>query len=236
MPCYGEPNDDNLVFSHKQISVIGLKGTDKRTVLTEVTKDGMLLVDGQSSHFMASNYMVGDIRKGDTAGGARHKSASSMAQFHKGNIVMKAGESECKAKMKEGQELDYFNSEKLPTNLPLIAAEAEEPEEEQDPNLAAEAIERVMELLEKCDVDGTAAAQGPAAPASPAAALASAPASPAAPAEVPSPAPAPQSSDEDMDVVTWLTNMSKSLAVYAPVFEEAGYDDLTMLKELEDQR
>ena len=81
-----------------------------------------------------------------------------MAQFHKGNIVMKAGESECKAKMKEGQELDYFNSEKSPTKLPLIAAEVEEEEEEQDPNLAAEAIERVMELLETCDVDGAAAA------------------------------------------------------------------------------
>ena len=40
------------------------------------------------------------------------------------------------------EQMDEFQ-----TKLPLIAAEVEEEEEEQDPNLAAEAIERVMELL-----------------------------------------------------------------------------------------
>ena len=38
------------------------------------------------------------------------------------------------------------------------------------------------------------------------------------------------------DVGTWLTNLSKALVVYAPVFEEAGYDDQALLKGLEDQR
>ena len=85
-----------------------------------------------SSFFVASNYMVSDIRKGDTDGGARHKSASAMAQFFRGNIVMKVGESECKSSMKEGCEMDYFNSERMPTKLALLAAAAADEADEDD--------------------------------------------------------------------------------------------------------
>ena len=46
-------------------------------------------------------------------------------------------------------------------------------------------------------------------------------------------APAPA---EDMEVDTWLASISKPLAVYAPQFIEEGYENLEMLKELEEQR
>ena len=80
-PLFGEPNDSNTVFTHNTIKVIGLTGTEKREVLNEFQKDGMILIDKHTGRFVASNYMVGDIRKGDKSGGARHKSASAMGQF-----------------------------------------------------------------------------------------------------------------------------------------------------------
>ena len=42
--------------------------------------------------------------------------------------------------------------------------------------------------------------------------------------------------EENMDILTWLTASSSALAVYAPVFEEAGYEDVSLLRDIEDDQ
>ena len=81
----------------------------------------MVLIDKGTSCFVASNYMVGDIRRGDKSGGARHKSASAMGQFDGGsNAVLKVGEAECKSS--KGT-MDLFLGTKLPEKLPIVLAD-----------------------------------------------------------------------------------------------------------------
>ena len=118
---HGGPNDRNTLFSHTKISVIGLKGSDKREVLNEFNKDGMVLVDGMTGFFVCSNYFVGNINKGEKSGGARHKSASAMAMLGKKGIVFKVGEAECKAAVggSRGQEMDIFWMDRASTKAPL---------------------------------------------------------------------------------------------------------------------
>lgn len=119
-PIYGEPHDGNIVFSSKRICLLGIAGADRRLVLAELTKDGMLLVDGRSGNFVASNYMVTELRRGETSGGARHKSASAMAQFDGGNFVVKASQDVCVAADKSGLELDVFRGTRSAAKVALV--------------------------------------------------------------------------------------------------------------------
>ena len=115
-PNFGSPNDANHVFSQGHYYVQDLVDQSMRSVLNEFNKDGMILVDGQTGRFVASNFMVVDIRKGHRGGGARHMAASSMAQFDGGNMVVKASEDVCKAFRGH---LDVFLMEKTATRFEL---------------------------------------------------------------------------------------------------------------------
>ena len=124
---HGGPNDSNILFTYKKISVIGLAGTGKREVLNEFNKDGMVLIDGMTGYFVCSNYFVGNINKGEKSGGARHKSASAMANLANKSVVFKVGEAECKAGVQgANQEMDVFLLEKASTKIWLVEEEEEE--------------------------------------------------------------------------------------------------------------
>ena len=44
-PKFGTSHDSNSVFSSSDINIIGLKDQQKREVLTEINKDGMISID-----------------------------------------------------------------------------------------------------------------------------------------------------------------------------------------------
>ena len=72
----------------------------------------MVLIDNSTGCFVASNYMLVDLRKDDKSGGTGHKSASAMGQFDGGsNAVVKVGKAECKSS--KGT-MDLFLGTKLP--------------------------------------------------------------------------------------------------------------------------
>lgn len=63
-----------------------------RLVIAAFKEDGAIVIDGRSGEFKSMNYMVANIGKGDKSGGARHKSASAVAQLGGGCFVIKASE------------------------------------------------------------------------------------------------------------------------------------------------
>merc|ERR1712150_46107 len=78
-PVYGEPTLANM-FEGKSIQVVGLEAEAMRFVLQAFSQDGAVVIDGRSGMFVAASFLIGDIRRGVNGGGARHKSASAVAQ------------------------------------------------------------------------------------------------------------------------------------------------------------
>eukprot|EP00931_Biecheleriopsis_adriatica_P124375 TRINITY_DN9950_c0_g1_i3.p1 TRINITY_DN9950_c0_g1~~TRINITY_DN9950_c0_g1_i3.p1 ORF type:complete len:496 (-),score=53.14 TRINITY_DN9950_c0_g1_i3:15-1502(-) len=93
-PKFGETTAAHNVFCEVDISVEGLLHDMKnlRFVLSQFAQDGCIIIDGLSGHFCAGNYLVVDMRRGSNAGGARHRSASAVAQQAGTCFVIKCSE------------------------------------------------------------------------------------------------------------------------------------------------
>eukprot|EP00746_Dinoflagellata_sp_MGD_P161981 gnl/MRDRNA2_/MRDRNA2_89344_c0_seq1.p1 gnl/MRDRNA2_/MRDRNA2_89344_c0~~gnl/MRDRNA2_/MRDRNA2_89344_c0_seq1.p1 ORF type:complete len:298 (+),score=59.25 gnl/MRDRNA2_/MRDRNA2_89344_c0_seq1:96-989(+) len=90
---YGEPHMSNL-FEAKDMKITNWKA-DKRYILMAFAQDGAIVVDGISGKFVAAAYLVTDLRKGANGGGARHRSASAIANQAGGCFVIKCSQDDC---------------------------------------------------------------------------------------------------------------------------------------------
>jgi len=103
-PEFGEPHQNNR-FKNVNLTVFDPGIVDNTIVQSSLTYDCAVVVDGMTGKFCAMNYTVGDIRRGDTSGGSRHKAASAIAQQAGGCYVIKVSEATTTAK---GGPVDIF--------------------------------------------------------------------------------------------------------------------------------
>jgi hypothetical protein len=90
-----------------------------RTVLAAFKEDGAVAVDCATGQIVCQNFLIGNILKGAAGGGARHKSASAVAQQVGGCLVIKAKEDVAKTGVGA---FDVFFAEQQPTKIDVNAA------------------------------------------------------------------------------------------------------------------
>ena len=121
VPVIGEINDPEMYDYHER----GFKVDEFKHLQTAVKEDGAVVVNEDTGELVGANYMVCDIRCGDNAGGARHRSASAVAQLagppgveKSGCFVVKASEDACGPRTDERGHLIQDSSAKLDVFLP----------------------------------------------------------------------------------------------------------------------
>ena len=98
---------------------------DVRELANGAGADGAIVIDLDSGDYVGAGYFVGDISNGDDSGGARHQSASAIAE-KAGCFVIKASHDHCsilKRKI-EGAQLQVFDKSTRPVDVPVHEAEA----------------------------------------------------------------------------------------------------------------
>ena len=92
---------------------------DFKVLQSAITNDGAVLIDRSTRALVCANYFVYNIGDGDDDGGARHRSASAIAQQCGGCFVIKASEDACgiAASKIDDAELDVFRGCKMPTKV-----------------------------------------------------------------------------------------------------------------------
>ena len=92
---------------------------DFKPLQAAIVQDGGVVIDRSTRAMVCANYMVYNIGEGHDGGGARHRSASAIAQQCGGCFVIKASEDACgiAASKIDDAELDVFRGCKMPTKV-----------------------------------------------------------------------------------------------------------------------
>ena len=121
VPVIGEINDPEMYDYHER----RFKVDEFKHLQTAVKEDGAVVINEDTGELVGANYMVCDIRCGDNAGGARHRSASAVAQLagppgvdKSGCFVVKASEDACGPRTDAKGHLIQDTSAKLDVFLP----------------------------------------------------------------------------------------------------------------------
>ena len=117
IPVIGEINDPQMYDYHDR--GFSIFDDDFKHLQTAVKEDGAVVIGDHTGSLVGANYMVCDIRCGDNAGGARHRSASAAAQLTEtGCFVVKASEDACGPLKDERGHIVHDTNAKLDVFLP----------------------------------------------------------------------------------------------------------------------
>ena len=86
---------------------------DFKVLQAAITNDGAVVIDRSTGALICANYFVFNIGAGDASGGARHRSASAIAQQCGGCYVIKASDDACgiaASKIPDAELSVFYNS------------------------------------------------------------------------------------------------------------------------------